>query len=83
MNTTETPTLSNEHYEILHHTEHRAAGGRYCGGGKHMDELVQMGLMLFIGKPAWCDDPFYTITSKGVRALRERAQTPTPSAQQP
>lgn len=62
--------LTSEQIAILSHTVNRAAGGRYCGGGKVMNQLVGMGLMLYIGTPAWCPDPFYAITDKGREALK-------------
>ena len=66
----EQPALTEEQISIMDHTVHRAAGGRYCGGGKDMDRLVELGYMQYIGTPAWADDPFYSITSKGREALR-------------
>ena len=42
--------LSREQLSILDHTEHRAAGGYYCGGGKDMDALVAAGLMEYAGR---------------------------------
>jgi len=64
------PELANEQIAILKHTVNRAVGGRYCGGGKDMDALVDMGLMTYIGTPSWCQDPFYSITAKGREALK-------------
>lgn len=64
-------SLSPRHIEILDHTVKRAAGGRYCGGGETMDELVDIGLMKYIGTPAWCPDKFYAITDKGRAVLSE------------
>ena len=55
--------------EILDQTVKRAAGGRYCGGGEDMDSLVEIGLMKYIGTPAWCPDKFYAITDKGRAVL--------------
>ena len=68
--------LTNEQRDILHHTEHRAAGGLYCGGGKDMDELVKEGLMQSAGRKSFVPDEYFRITSKGRAALR--AQPPTP-----
>lgn len=62
-------TLTKEQREILHHTLHRAAGGRYCGGGPEMDALVSAGLMIYLGTPGWASDPFYGITLEGRAAL--------------
>lgn len=62
--------LNREQSEILYHTEHRAAGGFYCGGGKDMDALVAAGLMEYAGRKSFVPDPYYKITSKGRAALR-------------
>lgn len=62
--------IDKEEREILWHTVHRAAGGRYCGGGPAMGSLVAKGLMQCIGTPGWAPDSFYTITRAGVEALR-------------
>ncbi len=70
-------SLTREQFEILHHTVTRAAGHRYCGGGKTMDQLVAMGLMEYLGTPSWCPDPFYGITTKGLAALRQNDQAQT------
>ena len=64
------PSLNSEQREILHHTLHRAAGGRYCGGSPDMDRLVELGYMENLGKPEWAVDFYYGITSAGRRALR-------------
>ena len=63
-------SLNAEQRDILHHTIHRAAGGRYCGGGKDMDRLVELGFMEYLGTPRWCPDPFYGITRAGREAFR-------------
>jgi len=61
--------LSEEQVSILDHTEHRAAGGLYCGGGKDMDALVKAGLMQYVGRKSFVPDPYYRITGKGREAL--------------
>jgi hypothetical protein len=63
-------SLSREQLSILDHTEHRAAGGYYCGGGKDMDALVASGLMEYAGRKSFVPDPYYKITSAGRSALR-------------
>ena len=74
-------TLTTEQAAILHHTIHRAAGGRYCGGGPEMDALVGAGLMELLGKPSWAIDSYYTITKAGRDALAEwQAAQPKPPA---
>ncbi len=71
--------LEPEHYDIIDHAINRGAGGRYCGGGDTMDELVAIGLMEFVGKPAWCPDPYYGVTDKGMEVYREwKARQPKP-----
>ncbi len=68
-------TLTAEQIGILHHTEHRAAGGLYCGGGKAMDALVAAGLMESAGRKSFVPDPYYRITSAGRAALREHRKS--------
>jgi hypothetical protein len=63
-------SLNEEQRDILLHTIHRAPGGRYCGGGKDMDRLVELEYMEYLGTPAWCPDPFYGVTRAGRDALR-------------
>ncbi len=62
------PSLTREQRDILDHTRHRAAGGHYCGGGKDMEALVQMGLMESHG--SFLGNPYFGITAEGVKALR-------------
>ena len=61
--------LNKEHLEILNHTLHRAAGQRYCGNSKEMQELVAAGFMKSIGKAPFCIDEYFTITPTGKIAL--------------
>ncbi len=63
--------LTREERDILWHTEHRAAGGLYCGGGKTMDGLVASGLMQFAGRKSFVPDDYFRITSAGREALRQ------------
>lgn len=76
------PALSAEQRDILHHTIHRAAGGRYCGGGPDMDRLVELGYMEYLGTPGWCPDPFYRITRAGREALRSADSLAAPRKRQ-
>lgn len=64
-------SISSEQLEILYHTEHRAAGGFYCGGGKDMDALVAAGLMESAGRKSFVPDEYFRITSNGRTALRK------------
>lgn len=66
--------LSQEQLGILHHTEHRAANGLYCGGGKDMDALVALGLMAHAGRKSFVPDPYFRITDTGRAALLEYTQ---------
>jgi hypothetical protein len=70
------PALTREQREILSHTEHRAARGLYCGGGKDMDVLVAAGLMESAGRKSFVPDEFFRITSKGRQTLRAQNQEP-------
>lgn len=70
METTTNGNLSRYERDILWHTEHRAAGGLYCGGGPDMDSLVERGLMIYAGRKSFVPHPYYRITSKGREALR-------------
>jgi hypothetical protein len=63
-------TISREQLDILDHTEHRAPGGFFCGGGPDMDALVAAGLMEFAGRKSFVPDAYYRITSKGRAVLR-------------
>lgn len=63
------PHLTKEQRSILHHTEHRAAGGLYCGGGKDMDVLVAAGLMQSAGRKSFVPDEYFRITAAGRNAL--------------
>jgi hypothetical protein len=57
--------LSREQRDILDHTLHRAPQGMYCGGGKEMEALVEMGLMVCVGRKSFVPEPYYRITQKG------------------
>lgn len=70
------PALTREERDILWHTEHRAAGGLYCGGGKTMDGLVARGLMQLAGRKRFVPDDYFRITSAGREALRQASFKP-------
>jgi len=57
--------LTPDQLNILDHTAHRGAGGRYCGNSKAMQELVEMGLMQSLGRVAWCPDEYFCMTKAG------------------
>ena len=62
--------LSPEEFDILYHTEHRAAGGVYCGAPKAMEALVAAGLMESAGRKPFVPDEYFCITAAGREALR-------------
>lgn len=61
--------LTKEQIAILDHTIHHAAGGLYCGGGKGMDALVSVGLMISAGRKSFVPDEYFRITDDGRKAL--------------
>jgi hypothetical protein len=61
--------LNKKQVEILDHTARRAANGRYCGDSPNMQALVAAGLMVSLGKAAWCPDEYFGITKEGREAL--------------
>lgn len=65
--------LTREQIAMLHHTEHSASGGLYCGGGKAMAALVAAGLMESAGRKAFVPDDYFRITAAGRHALRATA----------
>ena len=66
-------TLSRYEIDILWHTQHRAAGGLYCG--EIPESLVSAGLMEFAGRKSFVPDPYYRITAKGREALQQARMT--------
>ena len=64
------PSLNRDQIAILNHTQHVAARGLYCGGGKEMDALVTAGLMESAGRKPPVTDGYFRITSAGRDALR-------------
>ena len=75
--------VTRSQLEILDHTEHRAAGGLYCGGSPDMDALVAAGLMEFAGRKSFVPDAYYRITSKGRALLRSQNARTEPPASKP
>lgn len=63
--------LSKEHIWIMEHTRDRAAGGLYCGDSPEMQELVAAGLMDCAGNKSFVPEPYFSLTSKGRKVLRE------------
>jgi len=60
--------FTKEHFEILDHTIHRAAGRLYCGDSPEMRELVAAGYMESVGRVSFCPDEYFKITQAGVSA---------------
>jgi len=63
--------LNREQFDILDHTEHRAANGLFCGDTPDMQILVQNGLMVSAGRKSFVPDAYFRITGKGREALRD------------
>lgn len=63
-------TLTPNQFEILDHTEHRAANNQFCGDSEDMQELVAQGLMVSVGKKSFVPDEYFQITGKGRAILR-------------
>ena len=61
--------ITEEQIAILTHTEYKAVGKRYCGGGTDMEALVDVGLMKSLGRMAFVPDEYFTITEKGRQLL--------------
>ena len=64
--------LTEQEYEILDHTQNRAAGKRFCGSSKEMDSLVKKGMMRYLGTLSFVPDKYYTITKKGEEVLQQK-----------
>lgn len=62
--------LSKEQEAILDHTQYKAHNKVYCGGSSDMNELIKLGFMEFVGKKPFTSDNYYTITKKGIEALK-------------
>lgn len=76
--------MNAEHYSILSHTVHRAAGGYYCGGGEAMIFLVEQGLMRSAGFKPFVEDEYFTITRAGREALAAwEKEQPKPKVRRP
>ena len=63
--------LNDEHIAIMRHTATRAARGMYCGDSPEMKELTEAGLMVCMGKPSYCHDPYFSLTPAGRARLAE------------
>ncbi len=63
--------ITQEQRDIMEHTAHRAAFGRYCGDSKDMQVLVRIGFMHPIGKTGFCPDEYFCLTRNGREAMNE------------
>lgn len=68
------PAITVNQRSIMEHTSHRAANGNFCGESPDMDRLVELGLMQYAGKVAWCPDKYYRLTQAGRDFLRSTQQ---------
>ena len=66
-----TLVLTKNQIDIMDHTLHRTANGRYCGNADDMRTLVKLGLMHPLGTTAFCPDEYFGITAKGKLAFKE------------
>ena len=60
--------LTNEHIEILKHTQ---KVGLFCGDSKEIDELCEFKMMEYAGKKSFVPDAYYRITSDGISTLED------------
>lgn len=61
--------LTKEEKEIIVHTATRAAQGLYCGDDPELSVLVDKGLMECAGRKSFVPDPFYRLTTEGLKAF--------------
>ena len=59
------PELNKNQLDIIDHTAHRTANGCFCGDSADMQELVELGIMEYIGKTVFCPDMYFRLTSLG------------------
>lgn len=58
--------LTNEHFEILKHTE---KNGLFCGDSKEMQDLCELKMMEFAGRKSFVPDPYYRLVPDGKSTL--------------
>ena len=63
--------LTKNQIEILDHTYHRAAHKMFCGDSKDMQILCKRKLMAQVGHKSFVPEPYFTITTQGIKVLRE------------
>jgi hypothetical protein len=66
--------LTAEHRAIIQHTLHRAAGGRYCGDSKEMQDLVHIGVMEPLGRIFFVPEEYFKLTPDWEERLRISAK---------
>ena len=57
--------ITKNQFDILDYTIYRAANGHFCGDSDDMQRLIELGLMRYVGKTAFCPDRFFGITRSG------------------
>lgn len=57
--------VTKDQLEIMTHTKHRTANGRYCGNSDNMQDLVKQGLMHSVGCTGFCPDEYFCLTKAG------------------
>ena len=63
--------MTEEQIQIMKHTDSRAACGLYCGDSPDMQDLVKKGFMVLVGGKSFVPDPYFALTNKGKKYLRE------------
>lgn len=58
--------LTDEHIEILKHTE---KNGIFCGDSKEMRELCELRMMEFAGRKSFVPDPYFRLMPDGKSTL--------------
>ena len=58
--------LTNEHIEILKHTE---KSRYFCGDSKEMQELCEAKMMVYVGRKPCVPDPYFELMGDGRSAL--------------
>jgi hypothetical protein len=57
--------ITNNEYQILHHTLTRATNNAYCSNESTVKSLIDKGLMQFHCKLSYVPEPYWTVTDKG------------------
>lgn len=62
--------LTDEQKEIMEHTAHRTANGRYRGNSDDMHKLVELGYMHPLDSTSFNPDEYFCLTSRGKKVLK-------------